>query len=211
MARIDDYSNAFNIALEELKTKDIQRVASASGGAFSEADGVSYLEIPFIERLARITLPEGTFEDLNAGGEIPIQEKVLILHYLNSATGLKPTNDWITYREVPDGSFYYQAFVSRAINPLKGVFGENPDILQELAPLLKGEPVEEGDVGFLFKPFPHTPIKLILWRGDDEFPPEGNILLDRAIIEYLSAEDIAWVSGMVVYRLMGLARQKSAK
>ena len=209
MARIDDYSNAFKIALEELKTKDLRRVADAGGAVLTEVDGAPCLEIPFIDRLARITMPDGEFSDLNAEGEIPIQERVLILHYLNSATGRKPSNDWIAYREVPDGSFYYQAFVSRAINPLKGGFGENPDLLRQVAPLLKGEPIAEGDVGFLFKPFPHTPIKLILWQGDDEFPPEGNILLDRSIIEYLSAEDIAWVSGMVVYRLMGLARQKS--
>jgi hypothetical protein len=47
---------------------------------------------------------------------------------------------------------------------------------------------------------------LIIWKGDDEFPPEGNILFDRNILQILSAEDIAWLSGMVVYPLIGMTR-----
>ena len=55
---------------------------------------------------------------------------------------------------------------------------------------------------------PLVPLALILWKGDDEFPPEGNILFDRSITSIFSAEDVAWLSGMVVYPLAGMARGK---
>jgi hypothetical protein len=29
----------------------------------------------------------------------------------------------------------------------------------------------------------------ILWRGDDEFPAEGTVLMDRGIQDYLPVED----------------------
>jgi hypothetical protein len=48
-----------------------------------------------------------------------------------------------------------------------------------------------------------------LWKGDEEFPPEGNILFDRSIIGVLSAEDVAWLSGMVVYPMIGRAMKKA--
>ena len=48
---------------------------------------------------------------------------------------------------------------------------------------------------------------LILWKGDDEFPPEGSILFDRGINKILSAEDIAWLSGMVVYPLIAKIKE----
>jgi hypothetical protein len=51
-------------------------------------------------------------------------------------------------------------------------------------------------------------VALIIWKGDEEFPPEGNILFDRNILKMLSAEDIAWLSGMIVYPLMGMAKGK---
>jgi hypothetical protein len=206
VVRIDDYNNAFAIALDILQKANIHHTAKKSGAEVVESEGSFALKLPFIEREVNITMPQGDFNDHHSDREIPIQEKVLILHYLNSATGTKPSNDWITYREVPDGSFYYAAFVSRAVNPLKSVFGSKPDVFQKVAPMLKGEPIPEGDVAFLFTPLPLVPMKLIIWEGDDEFPAEGTILFDRTVSEHLSAEDIAWLSGMVVYRLMGLAR-----
>jgi len=53
-----------------------------------------------------------------------------------------------------------------------------------------------------------VPVALILWKGDDEFPPEGTILFDRNISHILSAEDIAWLAGMIIYPLLGMARAK---
>lgn len=211
VARIDDYHNAFALALDELKDRNLHHVAGKSGAKILEEGDNFSLELPFIERLVRIDFPEGKFSDLNSEDEIPVQEKVLILHYLNKATGSRPNEDWIAYREVPDGSFYFAAFTGRAINPFKGTFGENAEILRELAPILEGKLIPEGDVGFIFTPFPHVPIKYLLWKGDDEFPPEANILFDRTVQEYLSAEDIAWLAGMIVYRLMGLSRKIGKK
>jgi hypothetical protein len=50
----------------------------------------------------------------------------------------------------------------------------------------------------------------MIWRGDDEFPPEGNILFDRSISHFLSAEDIAWLAGMIIYPLMGMAKNSES-
>ncbi|MBW1912080.1 MAG: DUF3786 domain-containing protein, partial [Deltaproteobacteria bacterium] len=52
---------------------------------------------------------------------------------------------------------------------------------------------------------PLAPLALVLWKGDDEFPPEGNILFDKNISKILSAEDMAWLAGMAVYPLIGMA------
>ena len=52
---------------------------------------------------------------------------------------------------------------------------------------------------------PRVPVTLVVWAGDDEFEPTAKILFDHSIPHYLTTEDIAWVSGMIVYRLMRLA------
>ncbi len=66
------------------------------------------------------------------------------------------------------------------------------------------------DVGFEFKVFPKVTLQLILWEGDDEFSTEANILFDETIGEILSPEDVAWLSGMLVYRLIALSRGQAA-
>jgi hypothetical protein len=48
---------------------------------------------------------------------------------------------------------------------------------------------------------------LVLWSGDEEFPPDATVLFDQSIQGLLSAEDIAVMSGSLVYRLIGLGRK----
>jgi len=42
-----------------------------------------------------------------------------------------------------------------------------------------------------------VPITFVLWRGDEEIPPSGNVLFDASIPSYLPVEDIAVVCGAV--------------
>ena len=53
---------------------------------------------------------------------------------------------------------------------------------------------------------PRVPVVLSLWKGDDEFPPEGNVYFDASVSSYLSTEDIAYLAGATVYRVIGMAR-----
>jgi hypothetical protein len=62
-----------------------------------------------------------------------------------------------------------------------------------------------GDAALKVQAFPYVALTLVLWEGDDEFEPTGKILFDKNIRHYLSTEDIAVLSGMVVYRLMRFA------
>ena len=132
----------------------------------------------------------------------------MILHYLLKAPGAPPVGQWITFREIPSGEFYYSAFVQRAKEPLVKTFGHRPRLLAELGVQQGGVKREEGDVCICFQAFPKIPVCLILWAGDDEFPPDGNVLFDASIVRYLIAEDVAVLAGMVVYPLIGMAYKK---
>ena len=50
--------------------------------------------------------------------------------------------------------------------------------------------------------FSRLPITIVLWRGDDEFPPEGNIMFDSTISDYLDTEDIAVLCETMTWRLI---------
>jgi hypothetical protein len=51
-----------------------------------------------------------------------------------------------------------------------------------------------------------VPLQLVLYVGDEEFPAEANILFDHSVGEILSPEDIAWLAGMLVYRLIAISK-----
>lgn len=204
MARVDDYQMSFDLAAKELAAKDRDQLCKDSGA--SPADGA--LELSYFGRQVRVALDPASVTALDDGPEIPLAEKALILHYLVNADGTAPTGEWITYREVPSGEFYYSAFVKRAKAPLVGFFGSRPELLLKLAPLVGGQeaPGQAGDAVVIVQAFPRVHLLLQLWAGDDEFPADGNVLMDRSISNYLSTEDVALTCGMPIYKMMALAR-----
>lgn len=203
MARIDDYINAKKIAVDELSKKPIDATA---GGAGFKIQGENTVRVPFLDRVYRVSFPDFEFKDeADEKKEVPIQEQVLILHYMVGVGDLKLTGNWLSYREIPGASFYFSAFVKRAIDPLKKVFGQNISGLVKAAENIQGVAIATGNAGFEFQVFPKVPLRLILWEGDNEFPAEANILFDEIVGQILSPEDAAWLAGMLVYRLIQIS------
>jgi len=215
MPRIDDYKQALKLASEKLSDKNPDLVVSLSGAEIArDKEGRTKLLLNTLGQKVSITWPDFSFASEKAEAEIPIQQQVLYLHYLYgawSSSGARATGEWISFQEIPDGRFYMEAFQRRAKNPMVMSFGERPELLLKVATEMYGAaPFNQGDVSVVVRALPLVPVALILWKGDEEFPPEGNILFDRSIIGILSAEDIAWLSGMVVYPLIGKAKAKNA-
>ena len=210
MARVDDYIKAVEIGKNELMGNDPEQIAMRSGAAYVQGDhGSGVLSIDFLNKTIDISWPELAFSHGVDRGEVPIQQQVLLLHYLNLPEYVKTSGEWIAYQEVPDGKFYLDAFVRRAKNPMVQGFGNNPELLVKLASeVYGGTPSDQGDVSVTIQALPLIPVALILWKGDDEFPPEGTILFDRTVSQVLSAEDIAWLAGMIIYPLLGMAAKK---
>jgi hypothetical protein len=200
MPRIDDYIAACRLAREKLAAEPYEGLVARSG--FEPAEGGG-LRIPFLDRVYRLSYPGLEFADTSSGAtEIPLQEQVLILHYLHGDPQAGVSGEWVAYREIPGATFYFGAFVKRALDPLKKGFGQNTEGFGRAAGRLKGEAVGIGDAGFEFRVFPRVPVRVILYAGDEEFAAEANILFDRSIGRILSPEDVAWMAGMLVYRLI---------
>jgi len=210
MPRIDDYKKAFEIAKSDLEKANPKRIADQSGASLSyDQEGSVTLSLEFLNKQLDIEWPSMRFSAAKDKKEIPIQQQVLILHYLQGCQGSKVEGQWVAYQEIPDGRFYLDAFVQRAKQPLLKAFGSTPDLLPDLAKqLYDAQPFDHGDVSVVVRALPKIPVALLIWRADDEFPPEASILFDRSIQEILSAEDIAWLAGMIVYPLVGMAGKK---
>ena len=203
MARIDDYQAAREIAVQRLSSRPLSEILKETG---FEAAADNHIQIPFLDRTYLAGFPELIFKDKqDPSQEVPIQEQVLVLHYMLPEHIPAPSGKWIAYREIPGASFYFSAFVKRAIEPLKKVFGQNASGLAKASKTLHGKVVEPGDAAFEFQIFPKVPLQVILWAGDDEFPAEANILFDHTMGDIMSPEDAAWLAGMLVYRLISIS------
>ena len=213
MARVDDYREALRLATERLKGENLHRRAKSAGAAIKmEKDGTMVISLPYLGTLHHVIVGDGV--DIVREGSDPdvkLPDKVLIGHYLLNAGGKPASGEKITFRQIPDGHFYFDAFQRRARDPFLKMFGDNPELFRRAAALLGGKPIEHGDVGIAFSVLPRVALQIVLWIGDEEFPPEASVLFDDNIIDYLPIEDIAYISGSLVYTLMGTAARLQAQ
>jgi len=117
---------------------------------------------------------------------------ILLLHYLaRRLKGLpQPTGEWISFKQLDGGQFYYSVFRKRVLEPIIKKYGDNPQsLISELTKRFKGKEVKEADASVVFEVFDGIPIFVKLWRGDEEFGPEANLLFDRSISEIFCTED----------------------
>jgi hypothetical protein len=76
-------------------------------------------------------------------------------------------------------------------------------VLQAVAVPFFGGKLDMGDLAFEVWPLPRVPVTLTLWRGDDEVPDGGTLLLDRSALHYLPGllAELAWLT---VWRLRNI-------
>ena len=211
MARLDDFREAFRLASDQLASVNLNRLCSLSGSTLLEnADGSAGIGLSFIhEELIVLTRPEVEVLRRQTREPVPLAEKIIVLHYLLTARGDSPGNNLVTFREVPGGAFYYPAFLKRARDPLVRVFGGEPERILRCGRQLGAESADLGDASVRLMPLPRIPLTLVLWKGDEEFAPEATVLFDRSVGSYLPTEDIAMLSGMVVYRFIRINQSLS--
>ena len=199
------YELAYKLACEQLANiSDIKQQCLKSSARYLEIDSKKVIVIEYLNQSYLISLPDIGISLVNSEEPVPIKDKILMLHYFTSAKGNPLSNKVITYKELPEGAGYFPTFSKRAIEPLLYNFGKEPHRLIDVAGKLGGHQADYGDVAVTINAFSRVPITLVLWRGDEEFPPEGNILFDSTISDYLPTEDINVLCETIAWRLVRL-------
>ena len=197
------YELAYKLACEQLvKIGDMEQQCLKSGAKYQITGSKRVIIVEYLSQLYTVTLPDIDVSLADSEEEVPTRDKILILHYLIQAKGTATSNKIITYKELPEGANYFPTFSKRAIKPLVNHFGSEPHRLLDFAETLGGHKADYGDVAVTINAFHRVPITLILWRGDEEFSPEGNIVFDANISDYLSTEDINVLCETIAWKLV---------
>lgn len=124
-----------------------------------------------------------------------------ILSGYADAKPISETFKLVSFRQLPGGHAYYNAFLRRSVNSVQKVFGSKPERLVEAAKLLGGSKADYGDFSVKIYSLPLVPVTVVLWTENGEFESSANILFDSSVGYYLSTEQVAMIGELTSVRL----------
>ena len=188
----------------ELAATDAVVLAARTGTSFTGSnEGGGQFALEYLGQTYHVTYPQFEARDAQTGEEVWPELRFLFLHYFQKAEGTRPADRWIAYRELPDGMFYFHAFQGYTGARLVKAFQNDLARFKKAACLAGGEALSHGDGGFSFRPLPRVPMAVIYWLGDDEFPPNANVLFDASAGHYLSTDGLAVLGRELCSKIIG--------
>ena len=187
------YEASFRKGADLLKNGDHALMCAATG---ARLDG-DRVRLTFFTDEISIGLRDAGFDPPSLSS----YEQILVLHYLTTLGGSGTKGDYVSFKNLPGASFYESTYRRRGPERILALFGDRPDFLIEAAGRLGGERAGYGDASARIRVFPRVEAVVVLFKGDEEFPPEANILYKDDIVNFLPLEDVAVLSGLVAGRL----------
>jgi hypothetical protein len=126
---------------------------------------------------------------------------LLALGYLAYAREVPPAGRLINPAQLPGGEIFLRGTHVLPLDRVAQRYGDRPDEFQRIGRELNGAKLEYRDMSVELWPFPKLPITLIVWSGDDEFPPRASLLLDANCSNFLPT-DIIWNAASLTVNLM---------
>lgn len=144
-------------------------------------------------------------------GVYPLEEamnaKIFMVRYLSEKAKAPSSGKFLTYREVPWGEVYFRQFQGRCLMRLAFSYGNKLEAFKKVMTAMGAKPLEQGDCAFELEFMEGLFIRLILWEGDDEFPPSSQILFSDNFAVTFAAEDLA-VAGDICINMMKAVERK---
>jgi hypothetical protein len=199
------YKKVFEIACKTLLDSDCEARFVNAGVTYEKIQDHYSVDVSYFDEIITLKIPEFLFKS-SKGANVTLVTKIIILHYINTATGSLPGLDKVSYGDIPGLAGYLHVFEQRVSRPLITTFGFDKHVFLETGEAIGGIKEEYGDASFTLYALPRIPITFILWEGDEEFPPSLKILFDPSITGYLPLEDITIISKLASTRIIKEAR-----
>ena len=115
--------------------------------------------------------------------------QAFLLRYLLECKEVAWRGEWKTFREMPWGELYIKPYTGRVLTRAAYTFSFKLDAFRKAAEKMGATPVKHGDAGFLFDLIGGYQMQIMIWAGDEEFPPNAQVLYSDNFAEGFAAED----------------------
>ncbi len=123
----------------QLKDQNPEQLALNTGSTYHPLDHSSgAFHITLWDRQLEIKFPELLAHDQQSGQEVSGSSLAMLLYYFATCDGIKPSGQWVSFSELPDGRFYNQAYQGYTGGKLGQVIGNDMDNFCQVAEDISG-------------------------------------------------------------------------
>ena len=151
-------------------------------------DGAEFT-VTLLGREFAISHPDYAIRALDEGKLPPLPVQTFLLRYLLESRDVAWCGQWKTFREMPWGEMYIKPFTGRVLSRAAFTFGTRLGDFKSACEKLGAVAIGHGDAGYQFDFIGNYKMQILIWEGDDEFPPNAQILYSDNFAEGFTAED----------------------
>ena len=186
--QIENHKEEVPFAFYEEKFRALDPDSVATRLSYAPWDGEAFA-VKLLGREFRITHPDYTITAVDGGPVPPLPIQTFLLRYLLECKDTAWSGQWKTFREMPWGEMYIKPFTGRALTRAAFTFGTQLERFQAACEKMGAVKVDHGDAGYQFDFIGNYKVQILVWEGDDEFPPNAQILYSDNFAEGFTAED----------------------
>ena len=198
----EHYMNLFQKA-------DAKEISQRTGLPYDEENRTFTLRLMGVTYLLKYPEFEVTHVEEETIGYYPLESavntRILVLRYLVEGKKALSTGKFLTYRETPWGSVYLRQFTGRCIMRLAYGFGNKQHLFQKAMEKINATKLTQGDISYEFEFLQGYKLHMILWAGDEEFPPSSQILFSDNFPIAFQAEDMAVVGDITISMIKAIS------
>ncbi|MBQ2927498.1 MAG: DUF3786 domain-containing protein [Oscillospiraceae bacterium] len=151
-------------------------------------DGKEF-NVTLLGRSFAISHPDYSIRALDGGKLPPLPTQTFLLRYLLESRDVLWMQEWKTFREMPWGEMYIKPYTGRVLTRAAFTFGTRVAAFRAAAEKMGAQPLTHGDAGYQFDLIGGYKMRILVWEGDDEFPPNAQILYSDNFADGFAAED----------------------
>ncbi len=132
---------------------------------------------------------------------LPVQ--TFLLRYLLESRQVWGTGAWKTFREMPWGEMYIEPYTGRVLTRAAFTFGTRIAAFRAACEKMGAQKLPHGDAGYEFNLIGDYNMQILVWEGDDEFPPNAQVLYSDNFADGFAAEDRVVAGDILITMIKG--------
>ncbi len=186
--QVENHKEEVPFSYYEEKFAALDPVEATSRLSDVKWDGKEFY-VNLLGREYAISHPDYAIRPLDGGSLPPLPVQTFLLRYLMESKTVAWTGAWKTFREMPWGELYIKPYTGRVLTRAAFTFGTRVAQFRAACEKMGAIALPHGDAGYQFDFIGGYVMQILVWEGDEEFPPNAQVIYSDNFAEGFAAED----------------------